>query len=88
MPVGGEEVDRGLRDVDRQGAEPLDRVDEQGDPAPLAGRAEQVEVVPEAGGELDVADRQDPRPIVHRRKEVVDQDPAFLGRYGPRLDPS
>ena len=87
VAVGGQEVDRRPPHVDRQRAEPLDRVDEEGDAARPAELAERVEVVAEPRGELDVADRQDPRRVVDRRGQVLDPDPPVAARDGPQARP-
>ena len=45
--------------------------------------AERVEVVAEPRGELDVADREDPRRVVDRRGQVVDPDPPVAAGDRP-----
>ena len=56
VPVGRQEVDRRPLHVQRQHAQPLDGIHEEEDAALPAQRADGVEVVAKAAGELDEAE--------------------------------
>ena len=78
VAVGGQKVDRRLAHVERKRAEALDRVEQQQGPALRARSRRSARVVPIAGGVADPAHRDDPRPLVAGRGQLLEIEPPIL----------
>ena len=66
--------------------EPLNRVEHHQRAALVGDLDDPLDVVPIAGRVADPAHRDDPRPRVAGRREVVEIEPAVVRRHAPRLD--
>ena len=86
MGVRGENVHTRAANIQRQQAQPLDRVDHEEDAALPAERRELLEGKDPAVVKRDPGNGDDPRPRVARRGDILERDPAAAVLRDPALD--